>query len=77
MSRLFALKAVRQPTADALREILDTTRVTHRQLSLMLSPERVAEYILMHRLEHLMDAESQAQWAMHRPTNALPTLQEL
>lgn len=61
MSRLFALRMVRHPTAEALREILDTTRVTHRQLSLMLSPEKVAEYILLHRLERLMDAESQAQ----------------
>lgn len=72
MSKLFALK-----TAESLRQILDTTRVTHRQLSLLLSPEKVAEYILLYRLECLMDAESQAQWAMHRATSALPTLQEL
>lgn len=77
MVKLFALKAVRQPTADALREILDITRVAHRHLSLLLSPEKVAEYILLHRLEGLMDTESQTQWALHRATNALPTLQEL
>lgn len=77
MQRIFALKAVRQPSAEALREILDTTRVTHRQLSLMLSPEKVAEYILLHRLEWLMDTESQSQWATRRTANTLPTLSDL
>lgn len=77
MAKLFALRIVRQPTAEALREILDTTRVTHRQLSLMLTADKVAEYFLLHRLERLMDTESQSQWATRRTTNALPTLDEL
>lgn len=77
MRKIFALKVVRQPSAEALREILDTTRVTHRQLSLMLTPEKVAEYILLHRLEWLMDAESQSQWATRRTANTLQTLSEL
>lgn len=77
MQKIFALKVVRQPSAEALREILDTTRVTHRQLSLMLTPEKVAEYILLHRLEWLMDAESQSQWAIRRTANTLPTLTDL
>lgn len=77
MQKIFALKVVYQPSAEALREILDTTRVAHRQLSLMLSPEKVAEYMLLHRLEWLMDAESKSQWATRRTANTLPTLSDL
>lgn len=77
LQKLSDLRPIRQPSCEALRELLDTTRGSHRQLSLLLTPEKVAEYILLHRVERLMDAESQAQWGMRRSTNAMPTLVEI
>lgn len=77
LQKLFMLRTIRQPSCEALRELLDVTRGSHRQLSLLLTPDKVAEYILLHRIEKLMDPESQTQWGMRRSTGAMPTLAEI
>lgn len=77
MRKVFALKPIQHASSDNLRNILDTVRGTQRQLLLLLSPEKIGEYVLLHQIEQLLDAENRAQWGMRRTTDALPTLVQM
>lgn len=52
-------------------------RGAQRQLQLLLSPEKVADYFLLHKIECTLDPESQTQWGMRRTANSLPTLEQM
>lgn len=77
LRKVFALKPIQQASSNGLREILDTVRGAQRQLLLSLSPEQLGEYVLLHQIEQLLDAENRAQWGMRRTTDALPTLAQM
>lgn len=77
IQRVFALKSIQLASRDGLREILDTVRSAQRQLLLLLPPDRLGEYLLLHQIELTLDADSQAQWGMRRTTESLPTLDQM
>lgn len=74
MRRIDGLRQVQRPSCAAIREVLDTVRSAHRQLQVLLTAERVADHLLMHRIEGLLDAESLSQWSLRRLPMQLPTL---
>lgn len=77
LRKIDALRPVQRPSCDSIRTVLDTTRSAHRQLRLMLTAERIAEHLLMHRIEALLDAETLSLWSLRRLPNTLPTLDKL
>lgn len=52
-------------------------RSSLRQLRLLLMDEKVAEHLLMHRIEALLDSESLSQWSLRQLPAALPTLAQM
>lgn len=77
LQALSALKPMQQPTSEAMRQIIDVARGSFRQLQLLLRPDQMAEYMLLHQLENLLDAEGRTQWNLRRATDSLPTLQQM
>lgn len=77
LQALHALKPMQQPTGDLMRQIIDTARGSFRQLQLLLKPEQVAEYMLLHQLEVLLDAEGRTQWNLRRTAETLPNLSQM
>lgn len=77
LEALSSLKTMQQPTSEAMRQIIDISRGSYRQLQLMLKPEQIAEYMLLHQLENLLDLESRMQWNLRQSADDLPTLNQM
>lgn len=77
LQALQTLKPMQHPTSDAMRQMVDVARGSFRQLQLLLKPEQIAEYMVLHQLESLLDAEGRAQWNLRRTMEALPTLSQM
>lgn len=77
LQALQGLKSMQQPTSEAMRQIIDVARGSFRQLQLLLQPQQIAEYMLLHQLESLLDTEGRMQWNLRRTADALPTLTQM
>lgn len=77
LRKIDSLHKVQRPTGTAVRDVLDTVRSAHRQLRLLLTPELVADHLLMHRIEAALDSETLSQWSLRRLPSTLPTLNQM
>lgn len=77
LRKIDALQKLQRPTGAAIRKVLDTVRSAHRQLRILLTPELVAEHLLMHRIEAALDTETITQWSLRRAPSTLPTLHQM
>lgn len=77
LRKINELRQVHRPTCTTIRQVLDTVRSAHRQLQVMLTADQVADHLLIHHIEGLLDAESLSQWSLRRMPTQLPTLTQL
>lgn len=77
LRKIHALKPLQEATCDGLRNVLDTVRGAQRQLQLLLTPEKVSDYVLLYHIESMLDPSSQSDWALKRTTKELPSLEKM
>lgn len=77
LRKIYALKPMQEASCDGLRNVLDTVRGAQRQLQLILPPEKVADYILLHHVEQILDPVSLSDWSLKRTTTELPSLENI
>lgn len=77
LQTMASIQPLQKPSCESMRTMLDTVRSSFNQLQLIVKPEQIGEHILLYQLEQMLDMESRVQWSLHRPTNQVPTLQQM